>query len=58
MNVLKFEDWQLLESLDDSKFYTYLIHKGNKSKPEYIGYGTASRTRSSLSNFRKKQHHS
>jgi len=54
MTVLKFEDWQILEKLDDSKFYTYLIHKGDKSKPEYIGYGTAGRTKSSLSNFRKK----
>lgn len=53
-NYLKFEEWQVFEKLDDSKFYTYLIHKGNKSKPEYIGYGTAARTRSSLSNFRKK----
>ena len=51
---LKFEEWQVFEKLDDSKFYTYLIHKGNKSKPEYIGYGTAARTKSSLSNFRKK----
>ena len=50
---LKFEEWQVFENLDDSKFYTYLIHKGNKSKPEYIGYGTAARTKSSLSNFRK-----
>ena len=29
---LKFEEWQVFENLDDSKFYTYLIHKGNKSK--------------------------
>ena len=50
---LKFEEWQVFENLDDSKFYTYLIHKGNKSKPDYIGYGTAARTKSSLSNFRK-----
>jgi hypothetical protein len=53
-SYLKFEEWQVFEKLDDSKFYTYLIHKGSKSKPEYIGYGTAARTRSSLSNFRKK----
>ncbi len=33
MTLLKFEEWQMLEKLDDSKFYTYLIHKGNKSKP-------------------------
>ena len=53
MSVLKFEEWQLFEELDQSKYYTYLIHTGNKSKPKYIGYGNAARTKSSLSSFRK-----
>tara|TARA_A100001037_G_scaffold290408_1_gene303205 strand:+ start:5702 stop:6172 length:471 start_codon:yes stop_codon:yes gene_type:complete len=54
MNVLNFEEWKMLEKLDDSKFYTYIIHKGNKSKPEYCGAGTADRTKVSLSVFRKE----
>ena len=51
---LKFEEWKVFEELDDSKFYTYLIHKGNKSEPEYIGYGRGAITNFFLCIFRKK----
>jgi hypothetical protein len=50
--MLTFKEYNLLESLDDSKQHVYVIKKNGKVA--YIGIGTKARTHTSLSQFKKK----